>query len=216
MLPRLAALACCLTLLACARTSQVSTRFMGDSPAAPATRLLLVARMPETEQRREWEQACLKRLNHGDALLVTASSSALPNWYEGGNDQLLAWAREHGNATVLVFELTGLLLAPFSMPPGNVVSSERFPNEDPIGDPTWTINLGRSEEKPPELPETIETDVRLIAANGDVLWEGLTYTHEANDLAAIARSQCAAVQDTLSGLGHLPDQKGLLPFISGR
>lgn len=217
MLPRLVALACCLSLMACARTSQVSTRFMGATEAEPPAALLLVARMPETEQRRRWEQACMTQLYGGEALTLIASTEALPNWYEGGNEQLLAWARDKGNAVnVLVFELTGLLLAPFSMPPGNVVSSERFPNEDPIGDPTWAINLGRSPEKPPELPETIETEVRLISGAGDVLWEGLVYTHEANDLAAIGRSQCAAVQETLEGLGHLPDRKGLLPFISGR
>lgn len=217
MLPRLAVLVCCLTLVSCARTSQVSTRYAGVQPDPLPSQLLLVARMPESKQRQQWEQACLPHFQRSDSLSVTASADALPNWYEGGNARLLDWAQRHGTDTaILVFELTDLLLAPFSMPPGNVVSSERFRNENPMGEPTWQINLGGGENRPPDVPETRETEVRLIASNGDVRWEGVVLTREANDLAAIARSQCRAVQDTLSGQGYLPDQNTLLPFISGR
>ena len=217
MLQRLVILVACLTLAACARTSQVTTRFMGAMPATPPSHLLLVARMPERDQRQRWEQACLTRFHKRERAAVTASSDALPGWYEGGNDQLLNWAGNRSpDSAVLIFELTDLLLAPFSMPPGNVVSSERFRQEDPLGEPTWRINLGGAEDIPADLQEVHETEVRLITGAGDVLWEGVVQTREANELAAIARSQCSAVLDRLSELGYLADQKTLLPFTSGR
>lgn len=201
---RPALLACsvllCLLATACAPTSTTYTRYL-DSAAATSSAVLLAARMPDINQRRIWEQACVETLGT-DGLRIATSHTLMPGWYEGDNDALLAKARRSGLDAILVAELSGLLLAPMQLPPRNQVSEERFTGPFESQPPRWQIQFGSDDQPPP--PEQRLATLRLIAANGETRWEGELATHEANDLEAIARSQCRALGKELRRLNLLP------------
>jgi hypothetical protein len=185
---------------ACAPTSSLQTRYLADN-APRADGLLLVARMPDPAQRRQWERACIDALAV-PGLRIVSSHMVMPGWYEAGNDALLAQARQSGLAAVLVAELSGLLLSPMQLPPRNQVSEERFSGPHESQPPRWQIWFGA--DTPEQPTPHRQTDVRLIAASGQTRWEGELTTHEANDLGAIANSQCRALLKTLQAHQLLP------------
>lgn len=199
MLLRLLLLSSLLSLAACASTTEIQTRHQASANAAPATHLLLVARTPEQGARRHWENACAETLE-GKGLTLTRSHKVLPDWYEAGTNALQQWARDRGADAILLGELTNLVLQPPNMP------RDAGPG-DPDMQAQWTITLEdgkvRGAEEPP--PASQEVDFQLIAPAGERLWAGTARSHEANQLAAIARSQCRALHKTLVAQGLLPD-----------
>ncbi|MDX1805343.1 MAG: hypothetical protein R3292_14835, partial [Alcanivorax sp.] len=70
--------------------------------------------------------------------------------------------------------------------------------------PTWQIGIGGDlAEK--RLADTLrQHGAELLDGNGQPLWTGVTVTHEANQLTAIANSQCSALHKTLKARGLLP------------
>lgn len=200
-LPGLCILA--LALGGCATTTQLTTRYLTDTPVEPAARILLVARTPETDMRIDWENTCAEKLST-PGLEVVRSHKALPLWYEAGNELLQRWAAEHQLDAILIAELTGLLLAPPQVPAQNYAQQERSIGEDNIGAATWSFFLGRKEKELPPPPEVHQIEFQLIQPDGKTLWNGIGHTHEANDLDAIARSQCKALEMNLRGLRLLP------------
>lgn len=190
------ALLCSLVLLSgCASTSDISTRYF-DEDIPSAQQILLVARSAENKTRAQWEKICLSELSETDKPIV-ASYQVMPNLSEGYNQALTGWASQQTLLTdVLIFEISGLLLAPPQIPPGNEVSVERYNPEQPIGEPTWKISFGKKETQPTPPDRTI-TEVRVLTSKGKTRWEGLVTSHEANDITAIARSQCKALAPML-------------------
>jgi hypothetical protein len=185
-------------IAACASTSQVSSRYL-DAEIPAAQQILLVARAAENNMRIEWERVCLAQLK-ATKINLTPSYIALANWSEGTNEALLDWAAEQTIASeILIFEISGLLIAPPQIPPNNEVSVKRYHPEEPIGEPTWTFSFGAKDQKQTP-PERYFTEVRLLTAEGQTRWEGLITSHEANDLSAIARSQCKSMVSTLKEL----------------
>lgn len=192
-----------LSLAACAATTEVSTRYLAESRPAPASHLLLVARTPEKAFRREWEDSCADILA-GNGLTVTRSYRVLPLWYEPGTERLEEWASKHGADAILVGELTRLVLPKPDLSHPDVVNSGRGELEDPIGEPEWSFFIGRKEKEEDPWPIYQEIFFQLFAANGKSLWSGTTLTHEANNLGAIAGSQCKALRKRLSSMNLLP------------
>ena len=198
-------IACLFTLVlaSCASTTNITTRYITDTAVPPAKKVLLVARTPEADVREKWEVTCADVLSNRKLDLVP-SHTALPLWYEAGNDRLLAWARDNHADAVIIAEITGLLLAPPQMPAQSYMQSERGVAEDNIGAATWSFFIGRKEKKTPVPPEIHEVEMQMLSADGKVLWNGVAYTHEANDLEAIAKSECKAMKRNLDGLRLLP------------
>lgn len=190
-------------LSACASTTDFNTRYITDTPVAPATTVLLVGRTPETNDREKWENACASVLDNRKLELIR-SNTALPLWYEAGNEHLLNWATEHNVDAIIIAELTGLLLAPPQIPPNNFMQNERAIGEDDIGASTWSFFIGRKERKPSMPPEIHDIEFQMITPAGKTLWNSVALTHEANDLEAIAKSQCRALKRDLDGLRLLP------------
>ncbi len=193
-----------LTLLqGCASTTDIDTRYLTDTAVPPAPSLLLVARTPEADTRARWESACADELGGGGLTLVR-SHDTLPVWYEAGNERLLAWARDNAVDAVLVAEITGLLLAPPQVPQPNYMQSERAIGDNPGNSQNWGFFFGRNPDQVPAPPEVHEVEMQLLGNDGSARWTGVTATHEANDLEAIAGSQCKALKKTLSGLRLVP------------
>lgn len=190
-------------ILGCASTTELTTRYLTDTPVEPAKRLLLVARTPETEVRERWEKTCSQIIDSSKLELIP-SYTALPLWYEAGNEHILSWAKAHNVDAILIAELTGLLLAPPQIPPQNFMQSERGMGEDTIGDATWSFFIGRKEKDAPLPSEIHEVEFQLITADEATLWNGIAATHEANELEAITTSQCKALKRNLDGLRLLP------------
>lgn len=199
MLIRLLLLSPILLLVACASTTEIQTRHRASGDRVPATHLLLVARTPEQGVRQQWERACADTLE-GKGLTLTRSHKVLPGWFEAGTGALEQWARDRGADAILLGELTRLVLSP-----------PNLPREDGPGEPgveaQWTLSLEDGKVKGAEQPAEArqEVDFQLIAPTGRRLWAGTARTHEANELAAIAHSQCRALHKTLVSLGLLPD-----------
>ena len=202
MFKRLAHLFGC-TLVAfaagCASTSSVTTLYQADGHAASS--VLVAARLPDQAQRRQYEDACLPALGWKGRQLV-AAHEPLPNWYAGENTALVNTAQALGLDTILVLELSTLLLSPMQLPPRNDVSQERF--SGPVGSQPGPWQMQIEGEAVPTPPETLSFQARLMASTGTTLWEGLVHTHEANDLQAIARSQCEALGKALQQAGLVP------------
>ncbi|MFN3713395.1 MAG: hypothetical protein ACK4SX_07045 [Alcanivoracaceae bacterium] len=190
-------------LTACASTSTLVTRHVADSSDAPVQNLLLVGRSPEAKIRKQWEKACASRLA-GDRLAITGSESLWPADLMPDTETLLAEAAARGFDAVLVAEITPLLLAPLQMPPDNVVSEERRVSSDASPrSPGFQLTLGAGDKSTPP-PRDQDIEFQLQRPDGTVLWNGLVRTHEANQLEAIARSQCQRVRKTLVQAGLLP------------
>lgn len=187
----------------CASTTEINTRYLTDTAVAPAPSVLLVGRTPETDMRARWENACAEVLE-GRRLTVIRSHEALPLWYEAGNDRLLNWAREHNVDSLLIAEITGLLLAPQQLPTQSYMQSERNVGAPPVGTPTWSFWFGGGNKSTQAPTEIHEIEFQLLDRDGKTRWNGVGFTHEANELEAIARSQCQALQKSLTGLRLLP------------
>jgi hypothetical protein len=193
----------CWALAGCASTSDVSTRYQ---PTGTETleRLMLVGRTPEKPLRHRWEDECARALE-GKAEMVR-SHTLLPLWYEPGTERLEDAARQRDIDAILVAELTRLLLPRPHLPQPDLLNDQRGALEDPIGEPQWSFFIGRKEKKDAPNPTYYEVDFQLLAADGTLIWAGSTITHEANELGAIAHSQCRALKKTFNELGLWPDK----------
>lgn len=192
-----------LLLAGCASTSEVTTRYRaGQLPPAPE-RLLLVARTPEQGLRREWENSCAAVLEL-DGLTITRSHKVLPEWFEPDSEAPQQWARRHGADMILLGELTGLLLRR----PEPTSANDRHPPsggiDDPMGESVFAITLAGKQQQETPASGHREFLFHLLNADGKTLWSGATRTHEANEVAAIARSQCHALKQHLTETGLLP------------
>lgn len=200
---RLISLTALLTLLAgCASTTTLVTRHSVENPEMPVGKLLLIGRAAELDTRRQWEQACAPQLAH-NGLLVRSSHSVWPeNLPE--TEVLMQEALSRGFDGVMIGEITSLLLLPLQLPPGNVVTDERRPSSDASPrSPGFQITLAGSE--PESMPlEVQDIEFQLQRPTGQVLWNGLLRTDEANQIEAIARSQCKRLHKTLRKSGLLP------------
>jgi hypothetical protein len=190
-------LACLLS--ACANTTSIATRYQ----VATDTRihsLLLAARTPEGDYRHAWEGACESALKtHG--LTLINSDKATPDWHDPDPQPLVDWAKTNGVDAVLIVDITGLLLAPPQIPgqpDSQIVALRRAPNETPIGIPTWNLFIGKRAQAQPQSPRLHTMEAQLISNTGKMLWDGVLTTHEANDIGAIADSQCAALRKSLT------------------
>ena len=180
----------CLMLQACASTSSVSSRFQADTAVAAAS-MMIAARTPEQALRKRYELACHQAWAGKAA--SQPSHQVIANWYEAGYQQLL---EAMDTEAVLVIDITPVLIAPMQMPPANEISDARFGADAGPTYNTWQIG-GNKEPSAAGPDKIIEVEARLIGADGQVRWEGLVRTHEANDLQAIARSQCQALGEYL-------------------
>lgn len=186
-----------LILAGCARTTRIETRHQVETDAGPASHILLAARTPEENKRSEWENECAAILKRS-GLKVTRSHKVLPDWQDPGSEALEDWARRRGADAVLLADITGLLL-----------SRPYMPEEDPAtGEPEmqlqWTFYPGG--EKPETEDDPVEEEIRVqwIAPDGQRHWAGTARTHDARELETVARSQCKALDKTLTELGLLP------------
>jgi hypothetical protein len=111
--------------------------------------------------------------------------------------ELLQAAASQGFDGVLIGEIASLQLLPLQLPPDNVVSAERRPSSDasPRG-PGFQIHVAGAEQDE-AMAQTQYIDFHLLRANGEALWNGLLSTDEANQVEAIARSQCKKLNTTL-------------------
>lgn len=200
---RLITLTALLTLVAgCASTTTLVTRHSADSIEAPVSKLLLIGRAAEHDTRRQWEQACAAQLER-NGLQVRNSHSLWPDNLPE-NEALMQEALSRGFDGMMIGEITSLLLLPLQMPPGNVVTDERRPSSDASPrSPGFQITLAGNEPESTPL-EAQDIEFQLQRPSGKVLWNGLLRTNEANQIEAIARSQCKRLQKTLSKSGLLP------------
>lgn len=193
-----------LGLVACASTTEVSTRYRAETPPPEVDHLMVVARTPEKLFREQWEDSCADALD-GLPLTLTRSYKVLPLWYAPGTARLEQWARANGADAILVGELTRLVLPRPDLDHPDVLNRNRGGLEDPIGEPQWSFFIGRKEKKKEPWPIYREIQFQLISAEGKSLWAGTTLTHEANAIDAIAHSQCRALGKTLTEMGLLPE-----------
>lgn len=195
-MPRLVILPLLALIGACASTTTVDTRYVAPDTGPALQRILLVAHTPEAAMQEEWETTCARKMAR-PGLEVVPSHTVATLGYSGGSEPLLRWAQENEAGGILLGELTQLLLAPLQVPPRDFMRPDREMNGG-LDAPTVGITLGRQE---PEPRMDHRLGFRLIRADGAILWDGITETHEANDIEAIAASQCAAIAETLTRLG---------------
>src|SRR5690606_37870446 len=134
-------------------TTQVETRLQNDA-GTPAHSLLLVARTPETNYRKTWENTCAKVFA---PLTITKSQDALPDWFDSDTKSLTDWLQQHQVDNVLLVDITALLLAPPQMPGMPADTSgmvPRAPHEDPIGVPEWNFFIGQKSSPAATEPRT--------------------------------------------------------------
>lgn len=198
---QLSVLAMALLLCGCASTTQVITDSTTVAASGTAHHLLLVAQTPEDAMRETWELTC-RPIFQRRGLQVTLSHQEIPLWqHQGGRPALLRWARQHDADRILIVNLTQWLMQPPQMP--------RQHELNPLGqgdesEPTVRIGLGGSYHKPAPPPVEQSYPADLLNADGGSLWHGEARTHEANDSAAIARSQCTALRDAFVKQGLIP------------
>jgi hypothetical protein len=195
------------TLLAlttgCANTSSLTTRYVADNGEAPVQNLLLVGRSAELKTRIQWEKACASRLGGGE-LTITFSHNLWPQEQLPDSEALLAQASAQGFDGVLIADITSLLLLPLQMPPDNVVTEERRFSGDTAGQSSrFGITLGTSTKAAPVMDDP-QIEFQLQRPGGKVLWNALVHTHDANQIEAIARSQCQRVRKSLLQSDLLP------------
>lgn len=192
-----------LILSGCVNTSTLVTRHLAEPGEPAVTHLLLVGRSPDIKTRRQWESACASRLQHAGLNIALShhlwSEDVLPP-----HDSLMQQAQQSGFDGVLIGEITALLLAPMQLPPENVVSQERRSSSDASPQAEgFQITLGGKERQTFELQD-MDIEFQLLSAQGKMLWNGLLRTHEANQIEAIARSQCKRVREALIEASLLP------------
>lgn len=200
-----AALLTLTTLLAllsgCASTTTVVTRSSTDATEIPVSKLLLLGRVDDIEMRKPWEQACAKQL-HSSALEIHSSYTLWPQFLPE-QDELLQAATSQGFDGVLIAEIASLQLLPLQLPPDNVVSAERRPSSDASPrTPGFQIHVAGA-ERSEALAQAQDIEFHLQRPNGETLWNGLLRTNEANQVEAIARSQCKKLNKTLKKAGLL-------------
>ncbi|MED5239193.1 MAG: hypothetical protein VX379_06425 [Pseudomonadota bacterium] len=190
-----------LLLAGCASTTEVTTRFTSEESFPATDRMLLVAHTPEGGVRETWELTC-RDIFSSDSLTILLSHQELPLWYEGGKQRILDWAQNTGVDRVLVVELTHLLIDAAEPPqPVNQLNAMNQPPGSPP--PTWEMGIG-GDLKQADVPEALrQHGAELINAQGSPIWTGVATTHEANNMVAIAKSQCQALRKTLREQGYL-------------
>lgn len=190
-----------LLLTGCASTTDVTTRFTNEQAYPRQDQLLLVAHTPEGGVRETWELTC-RDIFSSNSLTVLLSHQELPLWYEGGKQRILSWAQETGVDRILVVELTHLLIDAAEPPqPVNQLNAMNQPPGSPP--PTWEVGIG-GDLKKADIPEALrQHGAELIDAEGTPIWTGIATTHEANNMTAIAKSQCQALRNTLREQGYL-------------
>ena len=197
----LAALLPALLLTGCASTTEITTRFTSEETYPRQNQLLLVAHTPEGSVRETWELTC-RDIFSSDSLTILLSHQELPLWYEGGKQRILDWAQETGVDRILVVELTHLLIDAAEPPqPVNQLNAMNQPPGSPP--PTWEVGIG-GDLKKTDIPDALrQHGAELINAQGSPIWTGVATTHEANNMAVIAKSQCQALRKTLREQGYL-------------
>ncbi|MGB2248536.1 MAG: hypothetical protein ACPH3N_12735 [Alcanivorax sediminis] len=197
----IAALLPALLLTGCASTTDVATRYTSDGSFPKQGQLLLVAHTPEGSVRETWELTC-RDIFSSDSLTILLSHQELPLWYEGGKQRILHWAQETGVDRILVVELTHLLID--AAEPPQPVNQLNAMNQPPGSlPPTWEVGIG-GDLKKADIPEALrQHGAELINAEGNPIWTGVATTHEANNMAVIAKSQCQALRKTLREQGYL-------------
>lgn len=197
----IAALLPALLLTGCASTTDVATRYTSDGSFPKQDQLLLVAHTPEGSVRETWELTC-RDIFSSDSLTILLSHQELPLWYEGGKQRILHWAQETGVDRILVVELTHLLIdaAEPPQPVNQLNAMNQTPGSLP---PTWEVGIGGDLRKA-DIPEALrQHGAELVNAEGNPIWTGVATTHEANNMAVIAKSQCQALRKTLREQGYL-------------
>lgn len=183
-------------LTACASTSSITSRYLAPS-VAPSASITLAAQTPEQSIRERYETVCAGEL--GTKVTVIPAYTLLSSWAGASPEPLLAVT---DTPALLVIDLTSLLLPAMQMPPGNEVSDARLGSAAGPTYNTWELGSSRSQDSA-DVDQVIHVEARLISQSGTTLWEGIIHTHEANDLRAIAQSQCRALADTLGAHGLL-------------
>jgi hypothetical protein len=176
-------------LTGCASTSDIATRYGAISLEGDT--LLLATRSPDPQVRKRWENACEPAFRK-QGYDVTQSFTVLPAWFATGTDELERWASANGIRNILVAELTGLLPAPPHYNPPEVLSGNNMHHDVQIMVPAREYRETRDAA---EADQNIE--VNLLNNEGRILWRADVVTREANNIAAIARSQCEALAKSL-------------------
>lgn len=182
-------------LAGCASTTEIVTRSVTPRPPGEAASVLLVAQTPEGDTREIWELTCQPIFQRA-GLDVYLGHQELPLWDNNGRAALSQWASDHGVQRVLVVNLTHLLM----QAPHLTGYRDLNPINQEIEAPTWRIGIGGDLKEPPEAQSKQTFPADLLDASGHNLWSGLARTHEANDQAAIAKSQCRALAAGLQQL----------------
>jgi hypothetical protein len=186
----------------CASTTTLVTRHSADTVEAPVSKLLLIGRAADFDTRSQWEQACASRLKR-DGLHIRSSHSLWPDPLPD-TETLMQEAVSRGFDGVLIGEITSLLLLPLQLPPENVVTEERRSSSDGSPRPQgFQITLAGAEPAAVEA-EAQDIEFQLQRPDGKILWNGLLRTNEANQIEAIARSQCKRLGETLRKSALLP------------
>lgn len=198
-----------LYLAACASTTELDTRYQHEATTPPIDSLLLVAKTPDSSYRNQWENACQTEFKHLPLTMET-STNVDPSW--DGISAFTSRSTKPSGLSTLIVDITPLLLAPPQIPgmidpDGDLLLTA--PNEDAIGIPTWTFFIGRKAKKTPEPPLLHVLEAQLLDEKDNLLWDGVMTTHEANDLKAIAKSQCRALKKDFINSGLLPSRNPL-------
>lgn len=183
-----------LWLAACASTTQITSRLQRS--ASPANSVLLAAITPEPHYRTVWENSCRTRLQQA-GLEAHGSHLSLADW-QGPNPQaLIRQAQKQQLDAVLMVNLTRLLLMPAGQAINHdaaLITHDAMPHQGN----EWTISLGNNSASQTAATRILKVEAQLIGKDGKVGWAGLLRTHEANDLEAIADSQCDALLKLLT------------------
>ena len=189
-----------LLISACASTTQIDSRYQQTPSLIAGQSLLLAARTPEADIRRQWETLCADKLAR-QGFSTTVSHRQLPDWQDADIGALVNWSQQHDHDLILVAELTGLLLKAADTLGEPAVGEGR---QDVSGQ-IITLDKDYQRERKAE-PISQDVELALHRADGKPLWTGVARTREANEIRAIARSQCRALADHLKTLG-LPSSK---------
>lgn len=193
----LALIALLASLYGCASTTRIDTTFSSPAVVA-ATRLLLAGRTVEQGLQQQWERQCRKALQV-DGVEVVLLHQVSPDAGMASPAQLSTLAQQLEVDATLSIELTALLFSAPQMPPDNIVSVERQPGMAASTVPSYDIRL-RGQKAPAQLPDKQQIAAQFDDADGTILWRGTLISHEANEIEAMARSQCRSLKKTLQKL----------------
>ncbi len=187
----------------CASTTRLSTHYINSDITPRGEHLLIAARTPEPAVYRQWETSCGEVLA-GAGFQLYYSHQVMPDWTEKGQGALLNWASNSPSELILMVDLTSLQLLSFSTSPDRVQTESISPSgpHDERGTQITLNKTYQDERKAAPINQDIRPE--LLRADGTPIWSGIAKTHEANEIGAIARSQCRALAKRFSKLG-LPD-----------